>query len=132
MKDHDSTGAPPPDLDPRLAPPADDTPSLLRSTTRTQNHWVLLQLEGTKSNRSAIGARVTCVTGALRQIDEVRSGGSFFSHNDLRLHFGLGTATRIDWIEIRWPSGTVDRMRDVGADRIIRIREGVAANAPPA
>ena len=102
-----------------------DTPSLLRSTTATQNHWVLVQLEGTKSNRSAIGARVTCVTGRFRQIDEVRSGGSFFSQNDFRLHFGLGSAQRIDLLEIRWPSGTVDRMRDVDADRIIAVREGV-------
>ena len=107
-----------------------DTPSLLRSTTTTKNHWVSLELEGTKSNRSAIGARVTCVTGALRQIDEVRSGGSFFSQNDLRLHFGLGAATKIDLVEIRWPSGTVDRMRGVPADRMMKIREGGSAHEP--
>ncbi len=100
------------------------TPSLLRSTTASQNHWVLVRLEGTKSNRAAIGARVTCVTGGLRQIDEVRSGGSFFSQNDLRLHFGLGSAQRIDLLEVRWPSGAVERIRDVGVDRVVVVREG--------
>jgi enediyne biosynthesis protein E4 len=103
------------------------TPSLLRSTTTNQNHWVLVQLEGTKSNRSAIGARVICVAGGLRQMDEVRSGGSFFSQNHLRLHFGLGAAERIDLLEIRWPSGTVERIRDVGVDRILSVREGFGA-----
>jgi hypothetical protein len=101
-----------------------DTPSLLHSTTVNRNHWVLIRLEGTKSNRSAIGARVTCVTGSLRQIDEVRSGGSFFSQNDFRLHFGLGAASRIDVLEIRWPSGTVERIRDLTPDRVISIKEG--------
>ena len=78
-----------------------------------------------KSNRSAIGARVTCVTGQFRQMDEVRSGGSFFSQNDFRVHFGLGSATQIDLLEIRWPSGTVDRISDFGADQIIHVKEGV-------
>jgi hypothetical protein len=100
-------------------------PSLLRSTTNTKNHWVIVQLEGTKSNRTAIGARVTCVTSGLRQFDEVRSGGSFFSQNDLRLHFGLGTAQRIDLLEVHWPSGAVDRVRNVSVDGIIAIKEGI-------
>ena len=104
-----------------------DTPSLLRSTTASQNHWVLVQLKGTKSNRSGIGARVTCITGTFRQIDEVRSGGSFFSQNDFRLHFGLASAKRIDLLEIRWPSGAVDRIRNVDADRIISVKEGCGA-----
>ncbi len=99
-------------------------PSLLRSETRNGNHWILILLEGVKSNRSAIGARVACRTGKLRQIDEVRSGGSFFSQSDFRLHFGLGAARRIDEIEIRWPSGAVDRIKDCSADRIIRVKEG--------
>ncbi len=99
-------------------------PSLLRSATRNQNHWVLIRLEGVKSNRSAIGARVACLTGKLRQVEEVRSGGSFFSQNDLRVHFGLGAATRIDLLEIRWPSGLVDRISGRDADQIIHVREG--------
>jgi hypothetical protein len=101
-----------------------DAPSLLHSTTNNGNHWVMIRLEGTKSNRSAIGARVTCVAGSLRQIDEVRSGGSFFSQNDFRLHFGLGAATRIDLLEIRWPSGTVERLRDLKIDQVITVKEG--------
>jgi hypothetical protein len=101
-----------------------DTPALLRSTQDNRNHWVLIHLEGTKSNRSAIGARVSCVTGSLSQIDEIRSGGSFFSQNDFRLHFGLGTASRIDLLEIRWPSGTTERLRNLESDRVISIKEG--------
>ncbi|MBI3646251.1 MAG: CRTAC1 family protein [Acidobacteriales bacterium] len=102
-----------------------DRPSLLRSEVRNRNHWILIRLEGVKSNRSAIGARVTCVTGKFRQIDEVRSGGSFFSQNDFRVHFGLGSATRIDLLEIRWPSGSVDRIPDCGVDQILNVKEGV-------
>ena len=101
-----------------------DTPSLLRSIAGNQNHWVLIHLEGTKSNRSAIGARVTCMTGSLRQIDEARSGSSFFSQNDFRLHFGLGAASQIDLLEIRWPNGALERIRNLDADRVIRVKEG--------
>ena len=103
-------------------------PSLLHSQTPSQNHWILVRLEGVKSNRSAIGARVTCVTGALRQIDEVRSGGSFLSQNDFRLHFGLGAARRVDLLEIRWPDGSVERIRDLAVDRILTVKEGSGIN----
>jgi hypothetical protein len=101
-----------------------DTPSLLRLTSASINRWLLVRLEGTKSNRGAIGARVVCVTGSLRQIDEVRSGGSFFSQNDLRLHFGVGSAERVDLLEVQWPSGAVDRLRNVRTNQILSIREG--------
>jgi hypothetical protein len=101
-----------------------DAPSLLHSQVRNGNHWIAVKLEGVRSNRSAIGARVSCVTGRLRQIDEVRSGGSFFSQNDFRLHFGLGSARRADSIEIRWPSGAVERIGACAADQIVRVREG--------
>ena len=101
-----------------------DAPSLLHSRTRNRNHWILVRLEGVRSNRSAIGARVSCLTGKFRQIDEVRSGGSFFSQNDFRLHFGLGEARRIDLLEIRWPSGAVQQIRACAADQIITVREG--------
>jgi hypothetical protein len=104
-----------------------DTPSLLRSNTASKNHWIIIRLEGTKSNRSAIGARVTCVAGGLGRIDEVRSGGSFFSQNDLRLHFGIGSSRRIDMLEIRWPSGAVDRIGNLDVDRIVLVREGSGA-----
>lgn len=101
-----------------------NAPSLLHSLTRNRNHRILVRLEGVRSNRSAIGARVTCVTGKFRQIQEVRSGGSFFSQNDFRLHFGLGDARRIDVLEIRWPDGTVERIRDCEVDQIISVKEG--------
>ena len=99
-------------------------PSLLHSRARSQNHWLQVRLEGVKSNRSAIGARVVCVTGKFRQIQEVRSGGSFFSQNDFRLHFGLGDARRIDLLEIGWPDGTVERIRDSDVDQIISVKQG--------
>jgi hypothetical protein len=101
-------------------------PSLLQFTRRNGNHWLGIKLIGIKSNRSAIGARVRCVAGQLAQIDEVRSGGSYISQNDLRLHFGLGKRTRADLIEIHWPSGVVDRFKDVAADQFIKISEGGA------
>lgn len=107
-----------------LINPINDTPQLLHCKSRTNNHWITLKLTGTKSNRSAIGARVRCVTGEHQQIDEVRSGGGFYSQNDLRVHFGLGKAERIDALEIRWPSGHTDRLTKVAVNRILSIREG--------
>jgi enediyne biosynthesis protein E4 len=79
---------------------------------------------GVKSNRSGIGAKVKVVAGDLSQIDEVRSGDSYISQSDLRLHFGLELRTKIDLIEVRWPSGTVDKVTNVGANRIVTIKEG--------
>jgi enediyne biosynthesis protein E4 len=99
-------------------------PSLLRVTRQNKNHWINVHLVGTHSNRSAIGARVQCVTGPLSQIDEVRSGGSYLSQNDLRLHFGLRDMAMVDLIEIRWPSGAIDQHRSIPADQFIRIEEG--------
>ena len=94
-----------------LVNPINATPQLLHCTSRTGNNWITVKLIGVKSNRSAIGARVHCVTGDHQQIDEVRSGGSFYSQNDLRIHFGLGKAARINVLEVHWPSGQVDRIR---------------------
>ena len=100
-------------------------PSLLKLTAKPQAHWIGIETIGVRANRRGIGARVVCVTGKHRQMDEVRSGGSYFSQNDLRLHFGLGSAARVDLIEVYWPGGGVDRLREVAADRIIRIKEGL-------
>ena len=86
-------------------------------------HWLLLQLVGTRSNRSAIGARVTVSAGGRTQVDEVRSGGSYLSQSDLRLHFGLGSAARADSIAVRWPSGQKTVLKDVAADRVLTITE---------
>jgi hypothetical protein len=105
-------------------------PQLLRCDMTSGNNWVKLKLVGTKSNRSAIGARVKCVTQAPgedkphQQIDEVRSGGSYISQNDLRLHFGIGKAAKVDVLEIRWPSGQVETVRDVKPNQMIVVKEG--------
>jgi enediyne biosynthesis protein E4 len=101
-----------------------DIPSLLRCDRTNDGHWITLRAVGTKSNRSGIGARVRCVTGNHAQIDEVRSGGSYLSQNDLRIHFGLGSAKTVDLLEIQWPSGMADSFRKLAADRFIEVREG--------
>ena len=94
------------------------------------HNWIKIRAIGTKSNRSGIGARLTCIThppGEAKphqQIDEVRSGGSYISQNDLRVHFGLGKAEKVDVLEIRWPSGLVDRLKDVQANQLIFVKEG--------
>ena len=101
-----------------------ETPSLLVNGNKDGNHRVLLKLVGTKSNRAAIGARVTMQAGGMRQIGEVRGGNSYLSQNDLRLHFGVGHAAKIDELEIRWPSGKVETLTGVPADAIYTIVEG--------
>lgn len=104
--------------------PVNDYPQLLRCDSSTGNHWIKIRTIGRKSNRSGIGARIKCVCGDHQQIDEVRSGGSYASQNDLRVHFGLGKATSADRLEIRWPSGQVDVLENVAADRLIHVEEG--------
>jgi hypothetical protein len=107
-----------------------DYPQLLRCDTRTGNNWIKVRTIGTKSNRSGIGTRLKCVTKVAgenkphQQIDEVRSGGSYFSQNDLRVHFGLGKAEQVDLLEIRWPSGQVDTLKDVKPNQLIYVKEG--------
>jgi hypothetical protein len=98
-------------------------PSLLKQAMRPGNHWITLQLAGTRSNRSALGAKVRLTAGGRTQADEVRSGGSYLSQNDLRLHFGLGAAAAAVRIEIDWPSGAQQVLRDVAGDRVLRIEE---------
>jgi enediyne biosynthesis protein E4 len=107
-----------------LVNPINGSPQLLRCTSHAGNNWITLKLIGTQSNRSAIGSRVCCITGSHQQIDEVRSGGSYFSQNDLRVHFGIGTAIIIDVIEIRWPSGISETLHNVPVNQIKRIVEG--------
>ncbi|HYM06852.1 MAG TPA: CRTAC1 family protein [Terriglobales bacterium] len=102
-----------------------DAPTLLRNTSRNGNHWIQILASGTKSNRSGIGARIYCVTGSRRQLEEVRSGGSYLSQSDLRVHFGLGEAAMVDLLEIHWPSGIVDKLEKVRADQMIQIKEGL-------
>ena len=97
-------------------------PSLLRNTA-PRGHFLNLLLTGTKSNRSAIGARAIVSVGGRKMIDEVMSSGSFYSSNSLTLHFGLGAALAVDGIEIRWPSGTVQKIGKTAADQTLKITE---------
>jgi enediyne biosynthesis protein E4 len=113
-----------------LVNPINTAPQLLHCKSRSGNNWITLKLFGSKSNRSAIGARVRCITGDHQQIDEVRSGGSFYSQNDLRIHFGLGKATRIDKLEVQWPSKLVEQFSDVRANQILKVVEGTGKLAP--
>jgi len=101
-----------------------DVPQLLRCDQAAKTNWLKVKTVGVKSNRSGIGARIYCTTeGGHRQMDEVRSGGSYMSQNDLRVHFGLGKASKAD-LEIRWPSGVVDKRVAVAANQVITVIEG--------
>lgn len=102
----------------------DGSPQLLRNDNGNANNSILIKTVGAKSNRSGIGARVKVVSGDLTQTDEVRSGDSYISQSDMRLHFGLEKRTKVDLIEVHWPSGTVDKISGVGVNRIITIKEG--------
>jgi len=102
----------------------DGAPQLLRNDGGNANNSVLIKTIGVKSNRDGIGARVKVVAGDLTQKDEVRSGASYISHNDLRLSFGLEKRTKIDLIEIRWPSGVIDKITNASVNKILTIKEG--------
>ena len=99
-------------------------PMILRPEGGPRNHWISFALLGTKSNRLALNARVRVTAGELVEEDEVRSGGSYLSQNDLRLHFGLGKHERVDKVEIFWPSGTKEVLSQVASDRFYSLREG--------
>jgi len=107
-----------------------DPPSLLKNYGQHGN-WILIKLVGTKSNRDAIGARVTVRAGGHQQLQEVRSGGGYISQNDFRLHFGLGQATKIDTLEIRWPSGLVEKLESLRANQILLVKESVGVVKSP-
>jgi len=102
----------------------DSVPQLLRNDGGSKNNWILVKTIGTRSNRNGIGAKVKVVSGDLIQLDEVRSGGSYISQNDLRLHFGLEKRTSVDLIQVRWPSGTVDTLTNVAVNKIVTVKEG--------
>ena len=101
-----------------------ELPSLLVNQVRTTNHWVAIKTVGTKSNRDGIGARIRVHAGTRTWVDEVRSGSSYDSNSDMRVHFGLGSAAKIDWVEIRWPSGLTERFEDLAVDKIHTLKEG--------
>ncbi len=102
----------------------DGSPMLLRNSGVSGRHWVSFELAGTKSNRLAIGARVKITAGGVTQTSEIHSGGSYLSQSDLRVHFGLGAAATVDTVEIRWPSGGMDSLKDLPADKFYAVLEG--------
>ena len=102
----------------------DGPAQLLRNDGGNSNNSILVKTIGVKSNRDGIGARVKVVSGNLTQIQTVYSGGSYISQNDLRLHFGLQGNLKVDLIEVHWPSGAVDKITNVTANRILTIKEG--------
>ena len=102
-------------------------PDLFRLDLQGGAHWTTLKLVGTRSNRSAIGARVRLFTGGGMQVQEVRGGGSYYSQNDLRVHFGLGRSAVVERVEIRWPNGLEERWLNLDADRIVTLTEGSGA-----
>jgi hypothetical protein len=99
-------------------------PMVIRNQGVLGRHWVSFELAGTKSNRMAIGARLKLLAGGMTQTEEIHSGGSYLSQSDTRVHFGIGTATRIESLEIRWPSGKVEILSDLKADTFYSILEG--------
>lgn len=99
-------------------------PMILRPTPNPSNHWIGLELAGTPNNRLALNARVRVTAGDLVQMDEVRSGGSYISQNDLRLHFGLADHSTVDKVEIFWPNGAEQTLTGLAADRIYTILQG--------
>jgi len=110
------------------------TPSLLKNEQKYDNHWIAFRTIGTKSNRDGIGARITVRAGKRLFVDEVRSGSSYYSQNDIRVHFGLGAARKLDLVEIRWPSGLTERYDNVAIDQINMVKEGTGvaiSNASP-
>jgi enediyne biosynthesis protein E4 len=113
-----------------LVSTVNDRVVLLRNETAHAGHWLSVRLRGRRSNRDGVGARVVLDAGGTRQVREVHTGGSYLSQSDLRAHFGLGADTAAAAIEVRWPSGTVDRVAKVAGDRTVVIEEGVGLATP--
>jgi hypothetical protein len=101
-------------------------PMLLVNLAVNRNHWLGVVLRGTRSNRDAIGARVTLRVGPARMVQEVRSGSSYLSSSDLRLHFGLGASTHVDAIDVRWPNGETEEFPGTNVDRFLTLTERTA------
>ena len=106
------------------------SPDLLRNDTSNQNRWLVFSTVGTRSNRSGIGTRITVSAGGSIQMREVKSGGSYPSHSDMRLHFGLGESAVAERVEIRWPSGLVEHYEDVETDQFLIATEGKGFREP--
>jgi hypothetical protein len=107
------------------------TPSLLVNQVRSANHWIAIRIIGTKSNRDGIGARISVTADKRTMVDEVRSGSSYNSSSDMRVHFGLGSATKVDSLQIRWPSGLQERFDNLPVDSIQTLKEGSGTAISP-
>jgi hypothetical protein len=116
-------------------------PSLLVNDVRTPNHWITFHLMGTsfnsssrklRTNRDAIGARITMKAGSRIFVDEVRSGSSYDSNNDMRVHFGLGSVTKLDSVEVRWPGGLTEKFEALATDKIHTLKEASGIPVPDA
>jgi hypothetical protein len=99
-------------------------PSLLVNQVRSTNHWIAFKTMGTRSNRDGIGAKIRVKAGDRMLVDEVRSGSSYDSNNDMRVHFGLGSASKLEWVEVRWPSGLTEKFANVRIDAVNNLKEG--------
>jgi len=106
-------------------------PSLLVNRSASHNHWVAFKTVGTRSNRDGIGAKLTVKAGKRTLVDEVRSGSSYISQSDLRVHFGLGSTAKLDSVQVRWPSGLVELFNDLSVDAIHTLKEGSGKTAAP-
>jgi hypothetical protein len=101
--------------------------SLLVNQVKSGNHWIAFKTAGTKSNRDGIGAKIRVKAGGRILVDEVRSGSSYDSNNDMRVHFGLGRNDKVDWVEVRWPSGSTEKFSGLHVDGIQTLKEGSGA-----
>jgi hypothetical protein len=109
----------------------DGSPMVLRNHGIPGTHWASFELTGTKSNRLALNARIKIVAAGVTQSSEIHSGGSYLSQSDLRVHFGLGSAQKIDLVEINWPSGRIDKLSNLDADKFYSVLEGKGIVDPP-
>ncbi|MBI3477442.1 MAG: CRTAC1 family protein [Acidobacteria bacterium] len=105
-------------------------PSLLVNQVHSANHWIAIRTVGTKSNRDGIGAKIIVKAGTRTFVDEVRSGSSYISNSDIRVHFGLGPTTKVDSIQIRWPSGLTEQFGAMPVDSIHTVKEGSGVTVP--
>ncbi|HEV7217330.1 MAG: CRTAC1 family protein [Terriglobales bacterium] len=105
-------------------------PSLLVNQIKSANHWIAFRTVGTKSNRDGIGARISLQAGGRMRVDEVRSGSSYSSNSDMRVHFGLGATDKIDFVQVRWPSGRLERLVSLTVDAIHVLKEGTGTAVP--
>jgi len=100
------------------------SPMILKPQCGAANHWISFELEGTKSNRLALNARLKAIAGDLVQTSEVLSGGSYLSQNDLRVHFGLGKRDSVDKVEILWPNGEMETLSHLAANHFYYVKQG--------